>query len=154
MHSNIITNTLAKFKGVQTLYNYDTQSKSLLLKNLGYLEELHELNKWQDELNRHAPFFERDHLSRSWENISYGNDICDSFMFGDELPTDENDHKFSYTLFLPNSEWDDSEQEQCNKLYFVKKDIDEKVVLEMFFDNMSDFITFWKVCRRNLVDNW
>ena len=151
INKHIIKNTLSKFEGVQTLYHYDDEKT--LLKNLGYLEELNELNEWQDNLLM-VNEEKRDRYCRSWENVSYGNDLCDSFMFGDELPCEDNNYEFSYILYLPNSEKDDNENEQYNQFYFVKKDIDERVIFELYFDNMADFITFWKVTSRSLVSDW
>ena len=75
-------------------------------------------------------------------------------MFGEETPTYENDYKYSYILFLPNSKNDNNDNEEYNYFYFVKRDINEKVVFEEWFENMEDFCTFWKVACRAIVDDW
>ena len=151
IHQKIIDNTLSKFGGVSVLYHYE--NSEVLLRNLGYLEELNELNEWQDKQNTLGSLKDRDRFSREWENVSWGNDLCDSFAFG-EVPCAENGHEFSYTLFLPNSMHEDLDNEEYNQLYFVKKDMNEHVVMDMWFDNMEDFVTFWKVCRRSIVSDW
>jgi len=151
IHKNIIENTLSKFEGVQTLYHHET--KSVLLSNLNAIEQLHEVNEYHEK-NYKLGGNQKDHFQRKWENISYSNDLCDSFMFGDELPTYENDYEYSYTLFLPNSENDNNDNEEYNYFYFVKKDIDENIIFEEFFQDMESFCTFWKVACRAIVSDW
>jgi hypothetical protein len=151
IHKNIIKNTLSKFEGVQTLYHQKTNN--VLLRNLNAIEELHKVNEYHEK-NYKLGDKGLDHFQRKWENVSYGNDLCDSFMFGEELPNHTNNHKYSYTLYLPNSENDNHDYEEYNSFYFVKRDINEKVIYDEWFDDMESFCTFWKVACRAIVYDW
>jgi len=151
IHKNIIENTLSKFEGVQALYHHETNS--VLLSNLNAIEQLHEVNEYH-ETNYKLGGNKKDHYQRKWENVSYGNDLCDSFMFGEELPNNKNNHKYSYTLYLPNGTTHDIDNELIGDFYFVKRDINEKVVFEEWFKDMESFCTFWKVACRAIVYDW
>ena len=97
---------LKKFKGVQTLYhceNYEVEQ--YVLKSLDNMPQEHK---------------------DIWENISYGNDLCDSFHFGGH---DYIDQEIHLKFFAPNSFDDDIDNEQYSKWTLLREDGHSRILL-------------------------
>tara|TARA_Y100000992_G_scaffold221259_1_gene153456 strand:- start:975 stop:1388 length:414 start_codon:yes stop_codon:yes gene_type:complete len=83
---------LNQFKGVQTLYHCENSDvENYVLESLDNMPKAHK---------------------NIWQNISYSNDLCDSFHFGSHDYVGEEIH---IKFWIPNSFKDDWNQEQFNQ---------------------------------------
>jgi hypothetical protein len=117
---------LKKFKGVQTLYHCENDEvEQYVLESLDNMPQEHK---------------------DIWENISYGNDLCDSFHFGGH---DYIDQEIHLKFFVPNSFTNNNDNEQYNKWTLVKENghsemlpIEDSVFME--FDELSFLLKYVK----------
>ena len=117
---------LKKFKGVQTLYHCENDEvEQYVLESLDNMPQEHK---------------------DIWENISYSNDLCDSFHFGGHKYIDQEIH---IKFFVPNSFTDDIDNEQYSKWTLLRENGHSKIVeidgLEyMEFDELSFLLKYVK----------
>ena len=96
---------LKKFKGVQTLYHCENDEvKKYVLESLDNMPQEHK---------------------DIWENISYGNDLCDSFHFGGHKYIDQEIH---LKFFAPNSFDNNIDNEQYSKWTLLRENGHSKIV--------------------------
>ena len=117
---------LKKFKGVQTLYHCENDEvKKYVLESLDNMPQEHK---------------------DIWENISYGNDLCDSFHFGGHKYIDQEIH---LKFFAPNSFDNNIDNEQYSKWTLLREDGHSRILLidgaeYMEFEELSTLLVYVK----------
>ena len=94
---------LQQFKGVQTLYHCETGDVQDYV-----LESLDNMPKAHKDI---------------WQNVSYGNDCCDSFHFGNH---DYEGNEIHNKFWCPNSFTDDWDNEKFNQWTLVRQTGDDE----------------------------
>jgi len=116
---------LNKFKGVQTLYHCKSNDvQDYVLDSLENMPKSHK---------------------NIWENVSYSNDCCDSFHFGNH---DYENEEIHIKFWVPNSFYDDLDQEKFSQWTLIRENGKEEYLtiegneIQKHFNTLSELLIY------------
>jgi len=116
---------LNKFKGVKTLYHCKSNDvQDYVLDSLENMPKAHK---------------------NIWENVSYSNDCCDSFHFGNQ---DYENEEIHIKFWVPNSFYDDLDQEKFSQWTLIRENGKEEYLtiegneIQKHFNSLSELLIY------------